>query len=755
MTALGDRGILLVLDSNTIMGTSVMQKSIFIFFCLLTFFCRSASADYLAAPQQYSLTNAVVGKTATIYRDGAKASVDLFLPKGPYQPKPMHQRMIVDVPMANYVSWDPTDAKTPCSTGSGDWGDPFRYWQQMLPPSKTPPKEIGKETINGIATTVYEMSGPGGAEAKLWRDDKYGLLVKFVMSARGRQVTPVNIRDFKPGKPDPTHFDIPARCHWSASGSSPSTVASANMSSKPDGGFTVQAPAAKPMQVDKDKDFPFIAHLPDMKLVSTQSDRSAMDYWMGAGEDGYRHFAPSTGNTVKVYTAPETLTKTKFIAAYTPALKGAGWKIDYTADDTIFAHYAKDGRNIYASLCRCDDVAITVAEVLPTFPLTLKAPAAKKQQVSDDQDFPFLDPLPGMKLNSTNVDASPMDFWASVDKDGNVSHVEPGGGNITKWYDAPAAVLDNFRVVNSYKPALVKAGWKISYMDTPNGSLYAHYDDNGRNIYLALNTQEQISVQVAEPPPDINLTLTSPAKMQESFGDGDNIPYLKPLAGWKLNGTQHYDGPMLVYSKDSKSSYVGSGYIRKNYVNEKDIANETFTHTYEDALKRAGWTIEQEDIDGGHFYAHYDKVGRNIWAYVDRYEHPSFTVTDVGAGLKAALAKGCKVAVYGVNFDFNKATLRPDAEPVLHQVLALFTDNPDLSVEIGGHTDDVGSAEYNQTLSEKRAAAVKDWLVRNGVAASRLSSKGYGESQPLVPNNSDANRARNRRVELKKPGCDG
>ena len=69
--------------------------------------------------------------------------------------------------------------------------------------------------------------------------------------------------------------------------------------------------------------------------------------------------------------------------------------------------------------------------------------------------------------------------------------------------------------------------------------------------------------------------------------------------------------------------------------------------------------------------------------------------------------------IYGVNFDFNIATLRPDSDPVLNQVLALFSADPAYTGEIGGHTDNIGKPDYNLKLSGQRADAVKAWLVAN------------------------------------------
>jgi outer membrane protein OmpA-like peptidoglycan-associated protein len=115
--------------------------------------------------------------------------------------------------------------------------------------------------------------------------------------------------------------------------------------------------------------------------------------------------------------------------------------------------------------------------------------------------------------------------------------------------------------------------------------------------------------------------------------------------------------------------------------------------------------------------------------------------------------KECAIEVYGVNFDFDRAVLRPDAEPVLRSVLQLFVSTPAFSAEVGGHTDNVGKPDYNLKLSEARALAVKAWLVAHGVAAGRVTSRGYGDTRPLVPNDSDADRFRNRRVELRRTNC--
>ena len=115
--------------------------------------------------------------------------------------------------------------------------------------------------------------------------------------------------------------------------------------------------------------------------------------------------------------------------------------------------------------------------------------------------------------------------------------------------------------------------------------------------------------------------------------------------------------------------------------------------------------------------------------------------------------KKCVLTVYGVNFDFDQATLRPDSVPVLEQVRLLFANDANYSAEVGGHTDNQGARDYNMKLSAKRAEAVKAWLVGKGIAAGRITTAGYGDTRPLAPNTSDENKAKNRRVELRRTGC--
>jgi len=103
-----------------------------------------------------------------------------------------------------------------------------------------------------------------------------------------------------------------------------------------------------------------------------------------------------------------------------------------------------------------------------------------------------------------------------------------------------------------------------------------------------------------------------------------------------------------------------------------------------------------------------------------------------------------------VLFDFDRYDIKPEAYPLLNEVVAILRKNARTEVEIQGHTDHVGSGEYNQRLSEKRAKAVMDYLLEKGIEPERLSHKGYGFTRPVASNDTEEGRARNRRVELRR-----
>ncbi len=113
---------------------------------------------------------------------------------------------------------------------------------------------------------------------------------------------------------------------------------------------------------------------------------------------------------------------------------------------------------------------------------------------------------------------------------------------------------------------------------------------------------------------------------------------------------------------------------------------------------------------------------------------------------------GTRIILNNIFYDFNKATLRPESEAELDRLYKMLTENPTLKIEISGHTDNVGSASYNQKLSESRANSVVNYLLDKGIDPSRLTFKGYGFNRPVAKNDTEEGRQQNRRTEFEIMG---
>jgi len=107
------------------------------------------------------------------------------------------------------------------------------------------------------------------------------------------------------------------------------------------------------------------------------------------------------------------------------------------------------------------------------------------------------------------------------------------------------------------------------------------------------------------------------------------------------------------------------------------------------------------------------------------------------------------IALY-INFDTGKSAIKPESQDVINQISAMMKDNPALAIGVEGHTDNVGDAKKNKTLSEDRARAVVAAIVKQGVDAKRLTAAGFGQDNPIADNRTEEGKAKNRRVELVK-----
>jgi outer membrane protein OmpA-like peptidoglycan-associated protein len=112
------------------------------------------------------------------------------------------------------------------------------------------------------------------------------------------------------------------------------------------------------------------------------------------------------------------------------------------------------------------------------------------------------------------------------------------------------------------------------------------------------------------------------------------------------------------------------------------------------------------------------------------------------------LTKGGTFVLKNIFFETAKFDLKKESNLELEKLVDLMIKNPKLTIEIGGHTDNVGGKQENVILSENRAKAVFDYLVKKGISASRMTSKGYGDTRPLADNKTEKGRAENRRTEF-------
>ena len=163
--------------------------------------------------------------------------------------------------------------------------------------------------------------------------------------------------------------------------------------------------------------------------------------------------------------------------------------------------------------------------------------------------------------------------------------------------------------------------------------------------------------------------------------------------------------------------------------------------------------------DGKRLLADPDGIERPIKNLSVSYWYPekgkplmftNFRLAEGGKDYAKELVSLGRIVTHGITFDTGSDVIKPESGPTLRNILKVLTDDPALRFEVQGHTDSQGSAKVNGPLSERRAGAVKAWLVGQGVDASRLTVKGLGDTKPIDTNETAEGRANNRRVEFVK-----
>ena len=218
----------------------------------------------------------------------------------------------------------------------------------------------------------------------------------------------------------------------------------------------------------------------------------------------------------------------------------------------------------------------------------------------------------------------------------------------------------------------------------------------------------------------------------------------------------------ISMSKDPRTKHL-EGKIEKIHYECSGKAALQVRRNAEGALKAAGYTQDFSGYDVPDHYVTAHKGG--LWVGVVAHEMTgdcAYDVTTVqteemkqemtsdASKWADEINKSGHASVYGIEFDTGKAEIKPAGEKVLAEVLELLKAQPAWKMRIEGHTDSVGVKASNLTLSQKRAESVVAWLVKNGIAQTRLSAAGLGDTEPVADNGTEAGRAQNRRVELVK-----
>lgn len=239
-------------------------------------------------------------------------------------------------------------------------------------------------------------------------------------------------------------------------------------------------------------------------------------------------------------------------------------------------------------------------------------------------------------------------------------------------------------------------------------------------------------------------------------------PLLARMQGSTIFSCDHkeFDQATMPTSKDKDGAGVDQTFEGEvfswQYTVREGISGLQVVRNFEAAFKRAGLAIDFED-GPNKIVAHRGNTWIQIEPGSDSYAQTIVTVKEMqqevtadASSLAEELTKTGHVAVYGIHFDTGKANILPDSEGTLQEIVKFMVADTAAKLVVEGHTDNVGTPEGNQSLSEQRAQAVVAWLVAHGVRAARLDSRGWGGTQPVADNSTVDGRAKNRRVELVK-----
>ncbi len=393
-------------------------------------------------------------------------------------------------------------------------------------------------------------------------------------------------------------------------------------------------------------------------------------------------------------------------------------------------------------------LAIALALVLA--PL---APGSGRAATPPAKDCPPLGSLPDFLVDANTIKSyDNVEFERKTASGGSEPFTVSGQVCIANYHLRPGKdTPSNLEIQANYKVQLDQLGAEI--MSSDNRNTYARLVKNGAETWLRIAASEdsiETTVLRVVPP---KLTLLPPGP-----GDYRLVGHLPNFTGTKPV-TRNFDSMSFdIDDPDGTKTVTAQGktFIVSYQLKEgvPELSNPEIRFNYAETLRAKGAEILH---DGGReTVARLLDNGQVVWVRVaasgaavevSALEEKPFAPSIKPAELQDAIKTAGRVALY-VNFDFDKATLRPDAAPVVKQVADLLKADPALRLGIEGHTDAMGGADHNRTLSADRAKSFVGALAAQGIAPDRLTAAGFGPDKPVASNDTSEGRAKNRRVEL-------
>ena len=347
-----------------------------------------------------------------------------------------------------------------------------------------------------------------------------------------------------------------------------------------------------------------------------------------------------------------------------------------------------------------------------------------------DGFFGFLIGL--MFTRGSSADADP-------DKDGLTTKIEKEIGTDPKKADTDGDGLNDGAEVNQYKTDPLTA-------DTDGDGLL---DGAEVNQYKSDPGKADSDGDGLSDGAEVNQYKSDPGKVDtdgDGLNDGDEVKYKSDPLKTDTDTDGLSDGDEVKYKSDPLKTDTDSDGLTDGFEVNQFKTDPAKADTDGDGISDGDEVNKYKtdpvkiDTDGG---------GVNDGAEVTAKTNPLDPKDDISSTTTIILLeKGKKIILRGVNFEFNKATLTEDSKTILESAYNAMVANPDVRVEISGHTDSKGSDEYNQDLSLRRAQSVKNWLVQRGIAGDRMKTVGKGEKEPIADNATAEGRTENRRIEF-------